>query len=176
MLTLTLLRHAKSSWDEPLDDHDRPLAKRGLKAAPEMGAALAAMGLRPDLVICSGAVRTRETLALVLDELGAPAPDVVYDDSVYMASPQTLLKRLRAIAPGPDRGTPRHVMLVGHNPGMEELALELVGSGAADDRARMAKKFPTAAAAVIAFNADAWASIKPGTGRLEHFLTPKRLT
>ena len=67
-------------------------------------------------------------------------------------------------------------MLVGHNPGLEELALLLVGSGAADDRARMAEKFPTAAVAVIAFNAESWAAIEPGSGRLEHFLAPKRLT
>ena len=176
MLTLSLLRHAKSSWEEPLDDYDRPLAKRGQKAAPGIGSALAAMGLRPDLVICSGAVRTRETLHLVLERLGAPAPEVAYDDTLYMAAPETLLTRLHMIAPGLERGTPRHVMLVGHNPGLEELALLLVGSGAADDRARMAAKFPTAAVAVIAFNGESWASVEPGAGRLEHFLTPKRLT
>lgn len=174
MLTLSLLRHAKSSWTEPLDDYDRPLAKRGQKAAPEVGAGLSAMGLRPDLVLCSGAVRARQTLELVLERLGAPTPEVVYDDALYMASPDSLLVRLNAVAS--ERGTPRHVMLVGHNPGLEELALMLTGSGAADDRARMAEKFPTAAVAVIAFNTESWSGIEPGTGRLEHFLTPKRLT
>jgi len=177
MLTLSLLRHAKSSWDEPaLDDHDRPLAKRGKKAAPEIGAALAAMGLRPDRVVCSGAARARETLLLVLAKLGAPAPQIAYDDAVYMATPAALLARLRKIGAAPEHGAPRHVMLVGHNPGLEELALMLVGSGAADDRARMAEKFPTAAIAVIAFNVDSWSAIEPGAGRLEHFLTPRRLT
>jgi phosphohistidine phosphatase len=176
MLTLSLLRHAKSSWDKPgLDDYDRPLAKRGKKAAPEIGAALAAMGLRPDLVLCSGAVRARETLDLVLPKLGPPPPEIVYDDAIYMATPATLLARLRAIAASTEWGTPRHVLLVGHNPGMEELALLLIGSGAADDTARMAEKFPTAAVAVVAFNAEDWSGIKPGAGRLEHFLTPKGL-
>ncbi len=176
MLTLSLLRHAKSSWDRPsADDYDRPLSKRGQKAAPEIGAALAAMGLRPDLVICSGAVRARATLDLVLARLGAPAPEVIYDDAVYLAAPATLLSRLRAIRPGSDLGPPRHVMVVGHNPGLEELALLLVGSGAADDRARMADKFPTGSLAVIAFNAEGWSAIGPGAGRLEHFLIPRRL-
>jgi len=176
MLTLSLLRHAKSSWDDPgLDDFDRPLAKRGQKAAPEIGAALAAMGLRPDLVVCSGAVRARETLSMVLAKLGAPPPDVLYEDGVYMAGPEKLLRRVRAVGPGPTGEAPRHVMLVGHNPDLEELALLLVGSGAADDTARMATKFPTAGVAVIAFNAESWAAIEPGAGRLEHFLTPKSL-
>jgi phosphohistidine phosphatase len=177
MLTLTLLRHAKSSWDEPaLEDYDRPLAKRGKKAAPEVGSALAAMGLRPDLVLCSGAVRARATLGIVLAKLGAPVPEVVYDDAVYMAEPDALLDRLHRVGPGPAGDPPRHVMLVGHNPGLEELALMLAGSGAADDTARMTEKFPTAAVAVIGFNADSWAAIEAGSGRLEHFLTPKQLT
>jgi phosphohistidine phosphatase len=177
MLTLTLLRHAKSSWDQPaLDDYERPLAKRGKKAAPQVGAALTAMGLRPDLVLCSGAVRARATLDLVLPKLGAPVPEVVYDDALYMAAPDALLARLHRI--GPERGgeAPRHVMLVGHNPGLEELALLLAGSGADDDTARMTEKFPTAAVAVLGFNTDSWAAIEPGAGRLEHFLTPKQLT
>src|SRR4051794_11013088 len=117
MLTLTLLRHAKSSWEEPLDDFDRPLAPRGEKAAPEIGAALAARGLRPDLIVCSGAVRARETLGLMLERLGAPPPEVIYDDSLYMAAPGKLLKRLHAIASSFPGNVPHHVMLVGHNPG-----------------------------------------------------------
>jgi phosphohistidine phosphatase len=175
MLTLTLLRHAKSSWEEPLDDFDRPLAPRGKKAAPEIGAALAARGLRPDLILCSGALRARETLGLVIEDLGAPAPEVIYDDALYMAAPGTLLKRLHGIASAPQRDAPRHVMLVGHNPGFEELALMLVGSGGAEDRARLATKFPTAGAAVITFDVNSWSAVAPGSGRLEHFLTPKRL-
>jgi len=177
MLTLSLLRHAKSSWEDPaLDDYDRPLAKRGQKAAPQVGAALAAMGLRPDLVICSGAVRARQTLALVTEKLGSPTPEVVFDDSVYLATPSTLLARLRRVDVAAHGALPHHVMLVGHNPGLEELALLLAGSGAVDDRARMAEKFPTAAVAVFAFNVESWKAIDPGSGRLEHYLTPRQLT
>ena len=177
MLTLTLLRHAKSSWDEPgLDDYDRPLAKRGKKAAPDMGAALAKMGLSPDLILCSGAVRARATLDLVLPSLGTPLPQIVYDDTLYLAAPETLLARLRRIGPGETGEVPRHVMLVGHNPGLEELAVLLIGSGAFDDTARLTEKFPTAAVAVLGFAGESWAAIEPGTGRLQHFLTPRQLT
>jgi len=171
MLTLTLLRHAKSSWDDQvLDDFDRPLAKRGEKAAPLMGAALAQMRLRPDLVICSGAVRTRQTLALVLEQLGGRTPQVAFDDGIYLAPPDKILARVRAISSGP-----HHVMVVGHNPGMEELAQELAGTGPADARALMAAKFPTAGLAVFTFDAESWREIAPGRGRLEHFLTPRQL-
>ena len=88
MKTLFVMRHAKSSWDTmSLPDYDRPLAKRGRKAAPLIGAEIARLGLRPDLILCSGAARTRETLALVLPALGAPPPEIVYDDAIYMATP-----------------------------------------------------------------------------------------
>ncbi len=176
MLTLSLLRHAKSSWDEPgLGDRERPLAKRGLKAAPKVGAALAAMGVKPDLVLCSGAVRTRETLTLVLPKFPAPPPPVVYDDSIYMATPAALLMRIRSVEAEHTDPKPRHVMVIGHNPGLEELAMLLIGSGADDDMSRIAEKFPTAAVAIIAFETDDWTEIDAGTGRLEHFIMPRQL-
>lgn len=174
MLTLTLLRHAKSNWDDPsLEDFDRPLGRRGRDAAPRMGAALAARGLKPDLIICSSAVRARQTLELVLDAFGSPAPHVVYDDAVYMALPGVLLARLQAHARTDGAG---NVMIVGHNPGLEELALLLASRGAPDERGRLAEKFPTASAAVIAFDADDWSEVRPGAGKLELFLTPKQLS
>ncbi len=177
MLTLILLRHAKSSWDNPgLSDFKRPLAKRGKKAAPEIGAALTRLGLRPDLILCSGAVRARETLSLVLPELGSQSPPVVYDDALYMALPDGLLTGLHKIKPDHKGKSPKCVMMVGHNPGLEELALRLVGDGPDDELALLSEKFPTASAAVIAFDADTWADVEPGMGRLNHFLTPKRLT
>jgi phosphohistidine phosphatase len=172
MLTLLLLRHAKSSWDVPaLADYDRPLAKRGLKAAPRMGAEIATLGLRPDLVLCSGAKRTRETLGLVLDALGTPLPQVVYDDEIYMAPPTGIMQILRG-QPA-DLAT---VMVVGHNPGLEELAELLVGRGEDALRETLEEKFPTCALAVITFDAEAWKDIAPGTGTLSRFLTPARLT
>ena len=176
MLTLSLLRHAKSNWDEPgLGDHERPLAQRGLKAAPKMGAALADMGLEPDLVLCSDAVRTRETLSLVLPKFPAPPPQVVYEESIYMATPTALLMRIRSVEAEHSDRTPRHVMIVGHNPGLEELAMLLIGSGADDDMTRIAEKFPTCSVAIIAFETDNWTGVDAGAGRLEHFLTPKHL-
>jgi phosphohistidine phosphatase len=133
------------------------------------------MGLRPDLVLCSTAVRARQTLDLVLAEFGAPPPRVNFEDGLYMATSGKLIARLHAVARDEAGALPHTVMMVGHNPGMEELATRLVGTGAADDTARMSAKFPTAAVAVIAFSADDWAALVPGDGRLEHFLTPKRL-
>jgi phosphohistidine phosphatase len=174
MLTLVLLRHAKSSWaDGALSDHDRPLAKRGLKAAPVVGAALARLDIHPDVVLCSSAARTRETLALVLPQLGG-APEVICEDAIYMATPASLLSRLRGLRDAD--AAPRTVMVVGHNPGLEELAALLAGSGGEEALELMAEKFPTGAVAVIAFDAASWAEISPGAGKLLHFLTPKGLT
>src|SRR5690242_2888272 len=96
MLTLSLLRHAKSNWDDAtLDDFDRPLSKRGANAAPEMGRAIRELKLKPDLVLCSAAVRTRATVALVLLELGPPPPEVRYDEALYLASPKEMLSHIR---------------------------------------------------------------------------------
>jgi phosphohistidine phosphatase len=171
MLTLSLLRHAKSSWaDRELEDHDRPLAKRGTKAAGAMGAFIAKEGLRPDLILCSGSVRTRATLALVLPELGTPAPQVEFDEGLYMATPAALLARVQEVT-----RDMRHVMLIGHNPGMHALALELTGKGNKKDVEALASKFPTCGLAVLTFKARKWSDIGSGAGKLELFMTPRRL-
>jgi phosphohistidine phosphatase len=170
MLTLSLLRHAKSSWDDPaLDDFDRPLGERGVKAAPLMGRYLMAEDLRPDLVICSGAVRTRATLALIMPELGAPPPDISYEDDLYLASASRLLGRVHKA----DRA--RNILLIGHNPGLHALALALVGDGKRRDLDALATKFPTAALAVFTFDVDKWSAVKAGTGALVRFVTPRQL-
>ena len=175
MLTLLLLRHAKSSWDNPaLADFDRPLAKRGQKAAPRMGAEIEALGLRPELILCSSAQRTRETLDLVLDSWSGTPPPVVYDEAIYMAPPEDLVaevRKLAATSPPPGR-----VMMVGHNPGLEELAELLTGDGDPAARQLMAQKFPTCALAVITFEGSDWAAVGPGKGTLSRFITPARLT
>lgn len=171
MVTLSLLRHAKSSWaDAALDDHDRPLAKRGVKAMPEIAKYLRREQLRPSLILCSSAVRTRATVTLLLTGLGPPAPEVIYDDSLYLAQPSTLLAVIRETRP-----EHANVMLVGHNPGLHALALELVGDGDRKAVGALAMEFPTAALAVLTFPSESWAEIKPGTGRLDHFATPRRL-
>jgi phosphohistidine phosphatase len=170
MLTLILFRHAKSSWDHPeLRDVDRPLAERGKKSAPKMAAWLARHGLAPDHVLCSSARRTRDTLDLALSKW-KPRPTVVHSDDLYMASPATLLDAVRAAPADTTR-----LMVIGHNPGLEAFAAELTGAGDALARSAMAAKFPTAAVAIIDFDAAQWSAIRRGKGRLTRFLTPRQL-
>jgi phosphohistidine phosphatase len=172
MPTLILLRHAKSSWDEPgLDDHERPLAPRGTRAATAIGRFMARKDLRPDLILCSGAVRTRATVALVLPEIGAEGVKVVCDDALYLATPTVLLDRIRRI---PDDVA--QAMIVGHNPGLHALALELTGAGSRRDIAQLATKFPTAGLAWLTFPLARWGAVGPAGGRLDGFMSPKRLS
>lgn len=170
MLTLSLLRHAKSSWDDPgLGDFDRPLAPRGEDAAPRMGAYMAEHGLAPELILCSPAVRTRQTLDLVLPHLSG-SPAIEYEEQLYLASASSLLARVRRV-----EGKTRHIMLVGHDPGMHGLAVDLASDGSRHDLDNLAAKFPTAGLAVITFKVRRWALVKPGSGLLERFVTPKQL-
>jgi phosphohistidine phosphatase len=170
MLTLSLLRHAKSSWsDGRLKDIERPLNERGERDAPRTGAFMARQGLAPDLVLCSPAVRTRQTLDLMLPRLGA-SPEVVYADWLYLASPAAMLKQLRQVAPAM-----RHVLLVGHNPGLQALALDLAGQGEEADLEALAEKLPTAGLAVIDLDVTSWAKAKSGRGRLRLLMAPKHL-
>lgn len=171
MLTLSLFRHAKSSWDNAtLDDFDRPLAERGLLAAPVMGAHMAAIGVRPDVILCSASVRTRATLDLVLPFLKAAKPAIVYEEALYLASASDLLTRVRH---APARAT--SVMMIGHNPGFHDFAMALTGVGDPSAMAALAVKYPTAALAVITFETPTWAKIAPRTGHLVQFATPSAL-
>jgi phosphohistidine phosphatase len=126
MLTLCLLRHAKSSWDDAsIQDFDRPLAPRGEEAAPRMAAYMAAQGLQPELILCSPAVRARQTLALVMPRL-AGEPSVEFEEGLYLASSSALLARI-------SQGPRQHRLTCcwwGINPGMHGLAVELSGRGA----------------------------------------------
>jgi phosphohistidine phosphatase len=170
MLTLSLLRHAKSSWSNPtLPDRERPLATRGVTDAPLMGKAMAERDIDPELVMCSSARRTRDTLELVLPELRVE-PKVVYVDALYHASPEQMLEMLHAIQPGANR-----VMLVGHNPEIQTFALDLVGAGPKQFRDRLRTKYPTAGLAVINFAAGLWTSITVNSGTLNLFLSPRDL-
>jgi phosphohistidine phosphatase len=170
MLTLSLLRHAKSSWSNPaLPDRERPLATRGVTDAPLMGKAMAERGIDPELVLCSSARRTRDTLELVMPELRVE-PKVVYVDALYHASPEEMLEMLHGIQPGANR-----VMLVGHNPEIQAFALDLVGSGPKHFRDRLSTKYPTAGLAVINFVSGLWKSISVNSGTLNLFLSPRDL-
>ncbi|WP_225767001.1 histidine phosphatase family protein [Inquilinus sp. Marseille-Q2685] len=169
MKTLILLRHAKSDWADPtLADHDRPLAARGRDAAPRMGAWLKAHGPMPDLALCSTATRARQTLALALEALGA-APETRFDRGLYLAGGAGVLARLRR---APDEA--ETVLLVGHNPDLEQLARRLAATGDEAARTRLAEKYPTAGLAVIELPVDRWAEAGPG-GRLVAFETPKTI-
>jgi phosphohistidine phosphatase len=170
MLTLSLLRHAKSSWSQSrLKDIERPLSERGERDAPRMGDFMARQGLTPDLVLCSPAVRTRQTLDLVLPRLKA-SPEVAYEDALYLGTPAAMLKDLRKVVPAMG-----HTLLVGHNPGLQALALELIGEGAEAAREALAEKLPTAGLVVIELDVVSWAKVKAGRGRLKLFMAPKRL-
>jgi phosphohistidine phosphatase len=170
MLTLSLLRHAKSSWANPLlDDFDRPLAHRGQKSAPLTGAFIAERRLTPDLVLCSGSARTRETLDLAM-EAWKSEPEVVYDDALYHATVPALFAALHA---APDEMA--HVMMVGHNPGLHAFALQVVGGGDGPDLRNLAHGYPSGSLAVIAIEKTHWRQVKPGDGHLTLFVTPKQL-
>ena len=116
--TLLLLRHAKSAWSDPrLDDHDRPLNGRGERAAKAMADHIAREGPRPDLILCSTAMRTRQTLAPLVKRLGAPAPPISLENGLYLASEDVLLAHIRGVADGVPT-----VLLIGHNDGIGQLA------------------------------------------------------
>ena len=172
MKTLLLLRHAKSDWSHrELADHDRPLAPRGRRAAPAMGRFMARAGLQPEMVLCSSALRTRETWSLLAPELHAEPP-VAYDRELYLASPVDILTVLGRASPSLSS-----ILVIGHNPGMEELALALAVAGEADrkKRERMRRKFPTAALAVFAGEARAWRGLDPEAFTLQRYVRPKDL-
>jgi phosphohistidine phosphatase len=171
MKTVTLFRHAKSGdKDNPdIADFDRPLARRGLKAAPKMGMAMRERNIKPDLILCSPSVRTRQTLTLAAPEAWDAEPEVRFDKRLYEASAQTLFKLLRALAD--ETG---HVMIVGHNPGLQELAVALTPPGSFA-REEFKEKLPTAALASFDFDTERWRSLQPGTGQLQLSISPNML-
>jgi phosphohistidine phosphatase len=164
--TLLLFRHAKSSWADPtLPDHDRPLASRGRRDAKRIAKHLAGLESEPELVLCSSAVRTLETLELVRPALGNSK--VLFEDGLYGASSDELLARIRVV---PD--AVGSVMLIGHNPGLEQLALLLASSG--DELRGLETKFPTAALATLAVETT-WSRLAPGDAILTAYIVPKQL-
>lgn len=168
MRHLWLLRHAKSSWDDPeLADHDRPLAPRGRSAAELIATHLDAAGIRPGLVVCSSARRARETFAAVFPMLGTELT-VRVDPDLYTFSGARLLEAVIALPNGSD-----DVMLVGHNPAMQELASALAREGARLSALR--EKYPTGALAGLELDVDAWIDAAPGCARLTTFVTPREL-
>jgi phosphohistidine phosphatase len=165
--TLFLLRHAKSSWDDPnLADHDRPLAPRGRRASKLIAAHLRAHRITPGLVLCSSSARTRETLERISTGFGRHV-EVEIEERLYRASAGDLLARLRKLSADVESA-----MVIGHSPAIPELARCLVGGGAGLER--LSGKFPTAALATLAFK-DSWQGLSPGTAKLVDFVKPREL-
>lgn len=163
MRSLLVLRHAKSSWkDSALDDHERPLNKRGRRDAPRIGKLLVELELVPDVVICSTATRARETVSAVTERAGCRG-ELVFDDSLYLASPERLVEAIQR------HGAPETVRLlvVGHNPSLEELVTRLTGAP---------QSLPTAALAHIVLPIPSWNELGLETaGRLAGLWRPKEL-
>ena len=175
---LSLLRHAKSNWDDPtLPDHERPLSPRGIKAATRMSRYLADEALIPDLVVCSDAVRTRATLALLFTPLDHAMPRTVFTRDLYLADPDQILTALAHATERAEQAgrPPRHVMIIAHNPGLQHLALSLPGGGRRADIERLAQKYPTTALAHFTVEAENWSDLAPGNAHLDRFVTPKSL-
>ncbi len=169
MLTLALLRHAKSSRDDQnLDDFDRPLNDRGRQAAPVIAQMMASLRFMPDVILCSPSRRTRETLALVEQVFAKSPPAVDFEKRLYLAGASDILARLRRLPA--DQSA---VLVIGHNPGLHALAAHLAITGDAGQLARLDEKFPTAALALFRFSIGTWADLTVQSGHLEAFITPK---
>jgi phosphohistidine phosphatase len=159
-----LLRHAKSDWPD-VPDRDRPLAKRGQRDAPVIGRWLRDHGYQPEIVICSAALRTRQTWDLVAPELGG-SPSVTFEPRAYAASAITLLYLVRELP-----AACRAALLIGHNPGVSELASNLLEAAGDETPGSPGLRFPTAAAAILEFDGD-WAGLSLAQARLLAYTSP----
>jgi len=171
MKKLTLLRHAKSSWDDPVDrDFDRPLNQKGKRAAAVMGRFIRSKGLTFDQILASPAVRVIETLENV-EEASGLTMEPTWDRKIYLASSATLLDVLRGASPDAD-----HILMVGHNPGLEDLIFDLVpDDGSSPARDEVEAKYPTAALAEMTLAIGSWADIAEKCGTLDRFTRPRDL-
>jgi phosphohistidine phosphatase len=167
MRRLMLLRHAKTERAEPGErDRDRKLTKRGRADAPLIGAYMAHHGLVPDLALVSPATRAEETWVLVAKTL-PKAPRIVNEEGIYNAGRDKLMSIIR-------KARDAHVLLVvGHNPGLHELAVSLIASGDVEARERVSEKLPTSGLVVIDLPFDDWSRVHPSAGRLERFVSPR---
>jgi phosphohistidine phosphatase len=164
---LQLLRHAKSSWDDPgLSDRDRPLAPRGRKAARRLARWAEANGVRPELALCSPALRATDTLERLLPALGAP--EVAIDERLYHASAETLLSCVHGL-----REPVADALLVGHNPGLADLCLLLARPG--PERERVSENLPTGALATLELDVREWSAVRPGCAVLSGLVLPREL-
>ncbi|AMJ60546.1 SixA phosphatase family protein [Bosea sp. PAMC 26642] len=169
MRRLMLLRHAKSNWPTGMADPERPLAARGREAAPVMGRYLAEELLLPDLVLVSPARRTAETWDLVAPML-PEKPATHVEPRIYEAKTERLLHVVQEVEP-----QVKTLLMIGHNPGLEELAALLTGHGDRYASARMSQKYPTCGLVVLDFAVEDWRDVAARGGRLDRFVTPASL-
>ncbi len=166
MKTLHLLRHAKSSWkDSALDDHERPLSKRGRETAKMIGAYLRREKIRPDMMVCSSAVRARQTLAPISKEI--KARKVVFEKGIYDVPQRKLWKLIWTLPENADC-----VLMIGHNPAFHELALALADAKSRTRLPPIEAKFPTGAMATFRFDG-AWKELRPNGAAVSAFTSPK---
>lgn len=166
MKQILLLRHAKSSWDNPdLDDFDRPLANRGLKDAPRMGKYVRSIGYKPGLIISSPAERARQTAELFAENAQIDPDLISWDEDLYYGGTEDYLAAINEVPESADR-----VMLVGHNPLMENVTAKLTSAPG-----RMSVRMPTAALVCLQSFANSWEEISPGTCQMKWMMIPKVL-
>jgi len=170
MRRLMLFRHAKAERSIPGgSDFDRPLIERGRKDAGKIGAYIASHALTPERVLVSPSARTQETWKYAAKAF-KPAPAATMVENIYDATPHAILA---AIKEAPAKA--HSLLVIGHNPGLQELAVMLIASGDVDARERLREKLPTSGLAIIDFAFDDWSKLHPQSGRLERFVTPKSL-
>jgi phosphohistidine phosphatase len=170
MRTLHLLRHAKSSWDQPgLADHDRPISGRGRNAGEQLAEYLRRSGYRPGLVVCSSALRARQTLDLIAGGVGVGVP-VRIEELLYTADADDVWKLVRLLPDDIDEA-----MVIGHNPTLHELAISLAADGDDELRARLQAKLPTGALVTIVWAADRWSELRRGSAALHGYVRPRDL-
>ena len=169
MRRLLLLRHAKAEQpDAGMSDRERPLAPRGRRDAGLVGAKMEADGLLPDLILCSPAERTRETLAALGTAIGEAA--TVFPDELYEPPSGDYVETIRDHG-----GEARSLLVIGHNPAIQRSALVLIGEGKRQLAGEMAQKYPTGALAVIEFEHRKWSALALRSGRLKAFVRPRSL-
>lgn len=173
MKSLYLLRHAKSSWDQPgIADRDRVLSSRGIRSCDLMAEYFRLNDIVPDIVWCSTARRTRETLERIAPRAGWTSSHtaVTLAEELYLATSSEILAHLRLTGDGAAR-----VMIIGHNPGLEQLASALIRDDPGGHRAALERRYPTAGLAIYAYDGPSWSSLAEQSCLLRDFVTPRRL-
>jgi phosphohistidine phosphatase len=170
MRRLLLMRHAKAERSLPGGrDRDRVLAERGRDDAPKVGRYLVRHNFVPDLALVSDSARTRETWAL-LAKAFETVPPARFEERIYESSTEAILQAIKDTPPGV-----KSLLVLGHNPGLQELAVTLAASGDVEARQRLKEEFPTSALAVIVFAQEDWSALHARGGRLDHLVTPRTL-